>query len=327
MTPGELSVVMPVRNAMPYLADSVASILAQTHSDFEFVILDDASTDGSHEFLRELAARDRRVRLERSERHLGSVGAANRVVELASSPLHARMDADDACEPDRLERQLAVLAGAPDAVLVGHLADGIDASGRRVRGRDRWRLLRRSAFPPIPHASIMYRREDFLACGGYREEAGSWHDADLILRMATRGRILVLPEALHHFRYNTGSVTLTRADREAIREADLMWRCFAELERSGSYDELLLPGAGNGRPASVDAAAWVGRYRDAMLLWAGRPPADSLPAGALPWRLRRTWHRRHPSSLRAALRLAVAARDRVAGLAVRDGRVREWRYG
>src|SRR5206468_12286579 len=120
-------------------------------------------------------------------RNLGVVGAGNRVVDLASSALLARMDADDACEPDRLERQLAVFAGAPDAVLVAHLADGIDPSGRHVRGRDRWRLLRRSTFPPFPpfpHASMMYRREDFLACGGYREESGSWHDADFVFRIA-----------------------------------------------------------------------------------------------------------------------------------------------
>src|SRR5437763_5143235 len=128
-----LSVVMPVRNAMPYLRESMASILDQSHAQFEFVIVDDGSTDGSSEFLRDQAQRDGRIRLHRLERGVGVVVAANRTVALSSAPLVARMDADDVCEPDRLERQLDVLARTSDAVVVGALADGIDVTGRRVR--------------------------------------------------------------------------------------------------------------------------------------------------------------------------------------------------
>jgi len=81
-------------------------------------------------------------------------------------------------------------------------------------------------------------------------------------------------------------------------------------------------------PTSAEAAGWDRRYRDALLLWSGCPPRPGRPAGApLPTRLRTGWHRRHPSSLRALLRLLVAARDRASGLVIRDGRVREWRYG
>src|SRR4051794_24175094 len=132
----QLSVVLPVRDAMPYLPESVDSILGQTHRDFEFVILDDASTDGSSEYLARQAAADARIRLHRSEAPLGAVAVGNRAVALTSAPLVARMDGDDVSEPTRFERQLEVLAAKPDAVLVGTLADGIDAAGRRVRGRD-----------------------------------------------------------------------------------------------------------------------------------------------------------------------------------------------
>jgi glycosyltransferase involved in cell wall biosynthesis len=317
---------MPVRNAMPYLRDSVASILGQTHREFEFVILDDASSDGSGEYLREREARDPRIRLHRVEDGVGPVAAANMAVELSTAPLVARMDSDDVCAPDRLARQLEALAEAPDAVAVGTLADGIDASGRRVRGRDRWRLVRRSPFPPFAHASMLFRREAFDALGGYRATCESWHDIDLILRFARTGPVLVLPEALFTYRYRADSLTHARPEDHLVSEVSTMWRCLAELARGGDYDSLLH--SGGGPPPPVDPAAWAGRYRDAMLLWSGRPPAAGRARDPSPLRrLRRAWQRRHPRSLRFCLRLLVAARDRVAGLLVRDGRVREWRYG
>src|SRR4051794_3679367 len=140
---------MPVGNAMPYLRESVASILGQTHRDFEFVIVDDGTTDGSGDYVREQAARDSRIRVDRFESNRGLIRAGNRAVELARAPLVARMDADDISAPERLERQLEVMARNPDAVVVGAMSDGIDRHGRPVRGRDRWRLLRRSMFPPL----------------------------------------------------------------------------------------------------------------------------------------------------------------------------------
>jgi glycosyltransferase involved in cell wall biosynthesis len=124
-----LSVVMPVYNALPYLHESIASILAQTFADFEFVILDDGSTDGTAAALREWARRDPRIRLVTSPRNLGLAGSSNLVVAHATAPLIARMDGDDVAHPERLERQLAVMRAHPDASLVATLWEGIDAGG------------------------------------------------------------------------------------------------------------------------------------------------------------------------------------------------------
>ena len=111
MTHGDhISVVMPVHNALPHLDAAVRSILDQTHANFEFVIFDDASTDGSAERLREWAARDSRIRLLEGQENLGPVGSSSLVVEQAKAPLIARMDADDVCDPDRLRRQVQVLS-------------------------------------------------------------------------------------------------------------------------------------------------------------------------------------------------------------------------
>src|SRR6266576_1910054 len=144
-----ISVVMPVHNALPFLDQSIRSILEQTLTDFEFVILDDASVDGSVELLREWSLRDKRIHLYESKKRLGLSGSSNAVVAKARASIVARMDADDIAHPDRLRRQWNIIEGRPDVVVIGALCQGIDAGGRQVRPRDRWRLVRRSSHIPF----------------------------------------------------------------------------------------------------------------------------------------------------------------------------------
>src|SRR5262245_53463950 len=178
-----LSVVMPVKNAEPFLDAAIDSILNQTFSDFEFIILDDASTDGTLCAARKWAARDPRIRVERSCRSLGLTESSNAVVALTRAEIIARMDGDDVSHSDRFRRQLKVLAEDEKLGLIGTLADGIDGAGRSVRPRDRWRIARRSRYVPFPHGSIMFRRSVFDAVGGYRD-VGEPEDLDLFHRMA-----------------------------------------------------------------------------------------------------------------------------------------------
>ena len=105
----QISVVMPVHNARPYLDDAVQSIVGQTFRDFEFVILDDASTDGSTERLREWAVRDARIRLIEVRQNLGPALSSERVARAARAPIVARMDADDISYPERLAEQFEIL--------------------------------------------------------------------------------------------------------------------------------------------------------------------------------------------------------------------------
>src|SRR5688572_31181643 len=109
-----ISVVMPVHNALPFLGESIRSILEQTLNDFEFVIFDDASTDGSVEVLREWATRDKRIHLHEGKRRLGLSGSSNAVVSKARARIVARMDADDIAHPDRLRRQWDISNSRPD---------------------------------------------------------------------------------------------------------------------------------------------------------------------------------------------------------------------
>lgn len=213
-----VSVVMPARNAGPYLDEAVASILDQSFRDFELVIRDDGSTDETLARLRRWAERDRRIRLFHGDA-LGVVGSSNWIVEQARAPFIARMDADDVAAPHRLERQLALLQADPAVTLVGSLCHIIDASGRRVRNPDFWRLARRSRFMPFPHSSIMFRRSAFDRAGGYRRNAHYWEDLDLCLRLQAIGKVAVIADALVSHRVSPSSVRLSRENEAQIEAA------------------------------------------------------------------------------------------------------------
>jgi hypothetical protein len=325
---------MPVHNAGPYLAASVESILAQTFVDFELVALDDASTDGSAGVLRDWAKRDRRIRLVTSSIRLGMVGSAVRVVRESRAPVCARMDADDVSLPTRLASQWEVLQANPDACLVGTLWEGIDAAGRLVRPRDRWRLVRRSSFAPFPHGSIMFRREAFDAVGGYRAACAYCEDIDFYLRMATSGRILVVPASLYRYRFHTGSAIGGEIGAEEERAAQFMLRCLA-ARRTGIDYRALQPEAGGAddRPSLSPATLY---FLATRRLWAGHSP------GILR-RLPRLGARRpaplwlgllvlatvgdvSPRTVRWALRGFIRLRDSLAGIAIRGEKAVEWRF-
>jgi glycosyltransferase involved in cell wall biosynthesis len=100
---------MPVRNALPYLDAAVESVLGQTHNNFEFVIRDDDSTDGSRERLQYWALKDARIRLFEGKSCLGPANSSNWVVTQARSNYVARMDADDVSHPHRFAREIDIL--------------------------------------------------------------------------------------------------------------------------------------------------------------------------------------------------------------------------
>jgi glycosyltransferase involved in cell wall biosynthesis len=302
----QLSVVMPVHNALPFLDHSIRSILDQTLKDFEFVILDDASTDGSTELLREWSRRDSRISLHESKERLGLAGSSNAVVAKARAAIVARMDADDVAHPDRLRRQWNVIAIRPEVAVVGTLCNGIDATGREVRPRDRWRLVRRSAFIPFPHGSAMFRRAAFDQVGGYDKASEGGEDQDLFSRMAARGAVLTLPDVLYSYRYHSGNATLFNGARAITKDHSQNGHALAAFYMLG-----------------------------AMRLWAGDPPQllePILKKKSLKWNPKTLmilasaiWGHLSPPTLRGFLRLSIRSRDLVAGVRVKDGRPYEWR--
>lgn len=326
-----LSVVMPARNALPFLDSAVESILRQSFRDFEFIILDDGSTDGTLARLREWAAKDARIRLYESSR-LGPAGSSNFVVRQARAPLVARMDADDVCCPDRLERQLAIFATSPRTVLAGTLANTIDAGNSVVRTADYWRVGRNLSFPPFPHTSIMFRRSAFETVGGYRSDCDYYEDLDLYIRLARHGSVAVIAEALVSHRASASSVRLEPSQEARIEAAvDRMYARVSALAKGEPYDKVDEPAErtpGRVRPMAIVSISsgrlWSGERPRALrpMLSRGHLKLNLETGLALGWA---TLGAASPGTLRLLLRALLRARALLAAPKVRRGGVYQWR--
>jgi glycosyltransferase involved in cell wall biosynthesis len=207
MSAPAVSVVMPAWNAEATVARAVRSIQAQTLRDWELVVVDDGSSDGTAGVVGAIAAEDPRVRLIRAE-HGGIVAALNRGLAEARGPLIARMDADDESLPTRLAKQLALLASEPELGLVACLVAHAGEPGRETTGyalHVDWLneqvtpeaiALHRFIESPLAHPSVMFRRKLVDELGGY--EAGPFpEDYELWLRWLDAGvKMAKVPETL-----------------------------------------------------------------------------------------------------------------------------------
>jgi glycosyltransferase involved in cell wall biosynthesis len=228
-----VSVLMGVWNGAPRVREAVLSILSQTAADLEMIVVDDESTDATPGIL--AAFRDPRLRVERRARR-GLTSALNAALGLSRAPLVARLDADDAALPERLERQLAFLSAHPEVGLLGTAAREVDASGREVAivrppaddAGIRRALIRRN---PFVHSSVVMRRAVLEQVGGYDDAFPVAQDYDLWMRMSRVTRMANLSEPLVVRRLLAGRVSEAR-DRERLRaEALVRWRAV----RSGAY--------------------------------------------------------------------------------------------
>jgi hypothetical protein len=215
--PPQVTVLMAVHNGVPHLAKAVESLLRQTLGDFEIVVVDDGSTDGTREVVASYA--DPRIRLVVNDRNLGLAASLNRGLSVAAGEYVARLDADDLSDPTRLERQAAFLDANPDVALVGAWHRTIDTAGTVIKEYSlpcthadiRWALL---FYCPFVHSAVMWRRQrvEHLV-GGYDETLSYSMDYELWSRIARRMPVANLPERLVSLRVHPASLTSTAGDR------------------------------------------------------------------------------------------------------------------
>ena len=182
------------------LPRAVASILAQTESRLELIVIDDGSGDRSADAAREAIGSDPRGRVMRLERNVGIARSLNAGMEAAGAPVIAIQDADDYSAPQRLERQLEALAADPSIAVVGARMREVDFDDRPLRPRTTFAagdvdsvLLR---FNPVPNGSAAFRRDVALSLGGYDPRYRYATEYDLWLRIAERHRVVALDEEL-----------------------------------------------------------------------------------------------------------------------------------
>jgi len=220
------SAIVPVYNPGRYLKTAIDSILRQTVSAFEVLLLNDGSTDGSLEILQGYAECDPRCRIY-SWPNQGLIKTLNAGAALARGDILIRMDADDICRSDRVEKQLKYLEAHPDCVAVGSRALLIDDEGLPIRemidqcAHDAIDAEYLNGRMGIVHPSSAIRREAFEKIGGYREEYQHAEDADLFLRLAEIGKLANLPEVLLEYRQHLASIGYSQrsAQRNAAKRA------------------------------------------------------------------------------------------------------------
>jgi glycosyltransferase involved in cell wall biosynthesis len=196
-----VTVLTAVRNGMPYLPETVASIQAQTFTDWEYIIVDDASDDDTVKWVQSEARRDSRIRLIRRQESAGPFVAANAGLFQGQGDFIVRTDADDLSGPTRIEKQVRLLTA--DHRLTGCITNKISFSARGVIGGSE------SCLPIAPealkwvfamgtratHSSLCFRREPIVQAGGYKSLPAS-ADYDLIARLARSDRLVPIPEVL-----------------------------------------------------------------------------------------------------------------------------------
>lgn len=190
---------MPVYNGLPHLKDAVKSILTQTYTNFEFIIVDDASADKSWQYLKEL--KDKRIKLIRNEKNLGVAKSLNIALKSASGEFIARMDADDISLPKRIETQVRFLRLHPSIDICGTWVDLINEKGQIIGAKkyptkDKKIKNALAWFPPIIHPTMMIKAKAYRQLEGYDPRFDMAEDYDLLLRAKKEFMMANIPQRL-----------------------------------------------------------------------------------------------------------------------------------
>jgi glycosyltransferase involved in cell wall biosynthesis len=215
----QVSVVLPVWNGERYLKQTIESILAQRFSDFELIIVDDGSTDGTPHVIKSFDS-DPRIRCYRQP-NMGLVAALNKGLELSRGEFIARIDADDFSMPERLALQTETLVKDPSVAVVGSAIRIVDENGHLLRdvtypASANTRMANECA---LAHAAVMFRKDVIMRLGGYREAFRHAEDYDLWLRVSEISAIRNLGETLTTVRELPSGITKSHGDAQTFRAA------------------------------------------------------------------------------------------------------------
>lgn len=237
----KISVIMSVFNGEKYLKEAVESILNQTYSNFEFIILNDASTDNTKNILLEFD--DPRIIIIENFENLGLTRSLNKALKLARGEYIARMDADDISHPLRFEKQVNFLDRNKKCLVVGTFMCLIDDNGRKYGVSGQYeksediknRLLIQNE---IGHGSTMLRRLALEQAGYYNENFLYAQDYDLWLRLSEIGELNNLPEELYSLRYCQGCISIDKQEIQAkyaaLAQADAFNRISKKISKNNN---------------------------------------------------------------------------------------------
>lgn len=238
-----LSVVIPTYNAARYVEEAVSSVLAQSFTDFELLLIDDGSTDGTTQLLEQFVS-DPRVRLLRNERNLGLIATLHRAYAECQAQIIARMDADDICAPDRFGQQIAFLRANPEIAIVGgairffgNVAPNVFTFPTSHADIHCAMLF----YCPLAHPALMFRR-NLVDQGVMRYDEAFRHAEDYHLwsRLLLRVKAANLPEVVLDYRLHTQQVSSNSSDKQYTASKRVRARMLQECGIHPSDEEIAL---------------------------------------------------------------------------------------
>ncbi len=210
-----ISVILPVHNGEKYLREAIDSVLAQTYTNFELLLINDGSTDKSKEII--LSYNDPRIRYVENEKNLRLIATLNKGIALSQGDLIARMDADDVCMPNRFANQVAFLNEHKDIDMCGSWAIRIDGEGKttgRIKNIDTPELLKCATYFTCPfiHPSVMIRTS-ILKNNLYDPSFPDVEDTELWHRLSLRGcKMANIPHFLLKYRWHGENISAKKED-------------------------------------------------------------------------------------------------------------------
>lgn len=291
-----VSVILPIYNADRFVGAAIESILDQGFGDFELLIHDDGSSDGSFALAQGYAERDNRIRLTRGENQ-GVFATRNAMMADARGEYIAVMDADDIALPDRFEKQVAFLDAHADHVCVGGRQMLIDDDGFRLGPAtvptehdeiDAANLTGRAA---VAHPTTMMRADAVARIGGYDGSYSSAGDLDIWLRLAEVGKLANLPDVVLLYRLTSSGIT---ARKKAAQRANMRRACDSAGARRGIEVQIADAPPGLHSADSADSEfnmivqrgwlAWKNGFRDTWFHYAGKA-LRRAPVSRRAWQL------------------------------------------
>lgn len=260
MSAPRISVIMPVFNTAEYLGEAINSVLSQTFTDFEFIIINDGSTDPSHEVI--TGFHDYRIRYLQNEKNMGLVYTLNRGIDEARGEWIARMDGDDICMPDRFAEQILYLAKHTVVDVLASRVKLIDAEGNDSGewSNDASAVTAEEILDHLPvnnciaHPSVMIKAE-VLKEYRYLPEQAQAEDYDLWLRLAATGRVIhKLDKELVKHRIVRSSFTRQRQQNVYAKLAETKFRFVAWARK-------------NGIQGPIVRKTYINAYLDKVLSW------------------------------------------------------------
>lgn len=217
-----ISVIMPSFNVELYIARAIESILAQTFSDFEFIIIDDGSTDDTLSIIEEYQKKDRRIHIIQNKENLRIAASLNKGVGSVSAEYIVRMDADDISLPNRIEQLYAFLRENSNVAVVGSNIVIVDERGRVISKREypkESRELKKVMFrySPFAHPAVMFRKKAFLEFGGYDLKNVPCEDIDLWFKIGSKYEFATIPQFLLQY-----TILPTSSSHTKLRTLELL---------------------------------------------------------------------------------------------------------